>query len=358
MSKQDRAIGIIMAGGLGERFWPMSNQKMPKYAVPLDGETTFLEFTYKRLQKIYALGDIWVVTAFEHKKLIQALLPNLPKKQILTEPFRRNTAAATYYTTRFMHESIAPNAILSFYPADAWIETDIAFAKTMRASIKASIDKQCISIIGIKPTRPATGYGYIELGGVDKGSKKLFKVRRFCEKPELKLAQSFVKSGKFLWNAGIFTWPCQHYLDLMNKHAPEFQTSVKGKISANWMSPKMKLAFKKITKGPIDKVLMEKIDGLYVIATAIKWDDIGSWEALRRMMGGKQGNVCSPNVLISESNDNVVMLNSRLKVIIHGVQNLVVIQDGETLLITDIKSSEAIREVKQKWLNYFEEHAR
>ncbi|MFT5206274.1 MAG: mannose-1-phosphate guanylyltransferase [Candidatus Omnitrophota bacterium] len=354
MSKQNRAIGVIMAGGLGERFWPMSNQKMPKYAVPLDGKTTFLEFTYKRLQKIYMANDIWVVTSYEHKKLIQTLLPNLPKNQILTEPFRRNTAAATYYTTRFIHESIEPNAILSFFPADAWIETDAAFAKTMRASIKASIQKQCISVIGIKPTRPATGYGYIESGAQDTSSKSLFKVRRFCEKPELKVAKRFVKSGKFMWNAGIFTWPSAHYLDLMCKHAPEFQASVKGKVSANWMSPKMKAAFKNITKGPIDKVLIEKLNGLYVIAASIKWDDIGSWEALKRMMGGKKGNVCSPNVVVSDSNDNIVMLNSKLKVIIHGVQDLVVIQDGETVLITDIKSSEAIREVKHKWLNKFE----
>ena len=347
-------VAFIMAGGLGERFWPATSRKLPKYAIRFNERTTFLKDTFDRLEPLYGRRNIFVITASEHAALVLDLLPSIPALNVVGEPERKNTAAATAFSTLWAFKKFGEDTVVSFFPADALIQRpDMLRSNVSRCIELARREAGAISVIGIEPTRPATGYGYIECGRPAAPFKDAFEGKRFCEKPDLKTAKSFLKSGRFVWNAGIFTWSVRTFDEAMRRLAPDYYRHIQGFAAGAWTSRRVRSLYAALPSVSIDKLLAEKAEKIFVVRSAMGWDDIGTWEALRRMRAGDRGNVAISPVLIKETENCVISLGDRSRTVAAGVSNIVVIRNGEDFLICSREKAEDVREIKNLWAKHF-----
>lgn len=342
------AIGVILAGGLGERFFPMTDKATPKYAVPLEGSRTFLELTYARLLPLYGRERLYVVTAAEHAALVRKILPGLPQTALLAEPYRRNTGAAAVWSTFVLGRRLGAQTVMSFFPADAWIQESKKFLAIIRAGIRAASETERIAILGIRPTEASSAYGYIRLGKPlgGKAPKGYREVDRFVEKPDAVTAARYLKEGRYAWNAGIFTWQAAHFAGQISVHAPLYWRT----FSPIWEGRRRDISpeeFAKLPAEPIDRVLIEKTDRLCVYACGIGWDDIGSWEALRRLRGDRSGNAVNGEVRLEESARSVVWTAPGTRAVVCGVKDLIVAQRGSYLLICRRQDAQRIKEFKR-----------
>ena len=279
MEKNKNLFVVIMAGGVGVRFWPHSRNARPKQFIDILGTgRTLIRSTFERFAPMCPVENIFVVTSQQYAEITSSELPELHKDQILTEPMRKNTAPCIAYAA-WKIRSINPKAVMVVSPSDHLILNENEFQETInKAADKAGQDK--LVTLGIKPTRPETGYGYIQYL---ESKSPLKKVKTFTEKPELSIAKKFVESGDFVWNSGIFIWGIEAICKALEVHTPEIADAI-NELSVHFGKPSesdaLNTAYSVCKSISIDFGVMEKADNVYVMLAAFPWSDLGSWGSL------------------------------------------------------------------------------
>ncbi len=328
-----KAYGVILAGGPGERYWPLTHKDFPKYRIKLDGKISLLQKTYKRLLGLYDRNNIYVVTTKEHMKIIRQELPLLDTSRLLIEPMRKNTAAAILFSTASIAKKYGENSLVSFYPADHLIQNETLFRKTLREAMRLAAGREYLVTIGIKPAFPATGYGYIQSGKGVKRFSAAYRVARFTEKPVYRVAQRYIKKKNYYWNGGIFTWRASVFLKSMKQFSP--------KIYALFDIENLKKSYDRLPKLSIDYALLEKTGNMAVVATRMDWCDMGSWDMfLEKGTRDKNRNLIHGKAIHRESSDSLFINYTPMPLVALGVNGFIVVQTERGTLICKRNRSE------------------
>ncbi|MCU0551731.1 MAG: mannose-1-phosphate guanylyltransferase [Leptolyngbya sp. Prado105] len=335
-------VPIILAGGKGERFWPLSRKQRPKQFLCLDGSgRSLLQTTADRLLATAGGWDnLWVVTASHLAEGVREQLPELPIANILVEPEGRDTAPAVAWSTIEVAKRYGNDVVTGFFPADHWIAEQDIFEATLMAAVDAAVQNRAIVTLGIAPTHAATGYGYIEQGekvGVFGQEYPAFKVDRFTEKPDKDTAEAFVSSGRFSWNGGMFVFQAKVMLDELHHHAPEI---------IQLLEEKGIEAYSSVPKLSIDYAVMEKTDRACVLPVRFSWDDLGDWGAIERLMKSDNPNVeLAQHVCLDTSGAIVYTSDADELVVTIGLEDTVIVRDGKVTLIVKKDRTQEIKSV-------------
>ncbi|MGF1482070.1 MAG: mannose-1-phosphate guanylyltransferase [Cyanophyceae cyanobacterium] len=334
-------IPIILAGGKGERFWPLSRRIRPKQFLSLDGSgNSLLQATAARLVGLAGGWEqIWVVTSALIADGVREQLPQLPEANLLVEPEGRDTAPAVAWAALEASQRHGKEAVLGFFPADHWIGDQQAFEKTLQAAAELASAEKAIVTLGITPNEPSTGYGYIEQGEPRGTYSELpvYLVSRFTEKPDRSTAQSFIETERFSWNSGMFIFRAEVVLAELQTHAPE----IIGPIME-----KGKAAYAGLEKKSIDYALMEKTSLAYVLPADFGWDDLGDWNAIERLLKGNQVNVELANHIGRDTEDTILYASSDDDVIVTiGLKDVVIVRDRNVTLVVHKERTQEIKQV-------------
>jgi mannose-1-phosphate guanylyltransferase len=333
---------VILAGGKGERFWPLSRQDRPKQFLSLDGSSrSLLQTTADRLLAL--TGDwnhLWVITASPIAQGVKEQLPQLQEQNLLIEPQGRDTAAAVAWTSMIIHQRYGEDAVIGFFPSDHWIANQEAFAHTLNAAMQLAISQPAIVTLGIKPTFPATGYGYIEQGEKIDNFLELsaYHVTRFTEKPDQETATAFLSTGNFSWNSGMFVFRAGVILSELRTHAPEIITPLEQQGT---------VIYPQLPKKSIDYALMEKTSLAYVLPVEFGWDDLGDWNAIERLLQQeKTPNVELANHIGLDTKGCIVYAsNPEDAIVTIGLDDLVIVRDRHVTLIVKKERTQEIKQV-------------
>ena len=326
-----------MAGGIGSRFWPMSRTGMPKQFLDiLNIGRTLIQSTYDRFEKFIPKENIYVVTSAQYLEIVKEQLPELVEANILCEPSRKNTAPCIAYIS-YKLNGLDPNANLICAPADHLITEPEAFIDICKNALHFTSHIKALITLGIKPTNPNTGYGYIQYESMAAGDN-IYKVKLFTEKPDKELAKTFVASGDFLWNAGIFVWQVKNIITAFETNIPELH-EVFDAEKENFNTDKEEDAIERIypqcTNVSIDYAVMEKADNVYVIPASFGWSDLGTWTSayetfdkdyLDNAVGGNE-------VMIIDATKNMVQVPHNKLVVLQGLDDFIVVDTEDVLLI-------------------------
>lgn len=338
----------IMAGGIGSRFWPMSRTHLPKQFLDILGTgKTLIQQTFERYSQLALKENIFVITAEEYVEIVRAQLPDLPAENILAEPSRKNTAPCiAYIAFRLLKKD--PKALMIAAPADNLIlETD-QFLETAKRALDFVDHINALVTIGVKPTYPNTGYGYIQHETAE-AAPGVHKVKTFTEKPNEELAKAFIASGDFLWNAGIFTWKVKNIIAALEKYAPELYEPFAAEKD-NFNTPKEKEAIERIypqcTNISIDFAVMEKADNVYLIPATFGWSDLGTWNsAWDNMEKDYFGNaVVGRNVMVVDASNCMVHVPNNKLVLLQGLKDYIVVDTKDVLLICKKNMEQEIKD--------------
>ncbi len=329
-----------MAGGVGSRFWPVSRTEFPKQFIDFFGVgKTLIQSTYERFLNICLPENIFIVTNESYTELIKEQLPSLGENQILAEPLMRNTAPCIAYGAAKIAE-INPDAVIVVAPSDHTISNLSAFIDAIDQSMNAASESDCLITLGIKPNRPDTGYGYIQFNDDTlENHNEINKVKIFTEKPNLELAKSFLQSGDFLWNAGIFIWSANAINKALQRHLPDMhEIFASGKTTFNTSSEKEFIAnaYQLCTNISIDFGIMEKANNVYVLPSDFGWSDLGTWASIYEMAEKDYvGNAVIPSeqVMMYDSSNCMVNVPKEKLVILQGMHDYIVVESNNTLLI-------------------------
>lgn len=325
-----------MSGGVGNRFWPYSNEKTPKQFLDFFGTgRTLLQTTLDRFSKIIPLENIFVVTNDMYADLTREQLPELQEDQILLEPIRRNTAPCIAYAT-YRIQAINPDANIVVAPSDHLILKSDQFIEDIKKGLDFVDKHDVLLTLGVKPTRPETGYGYIQVC-VDK-IDEVHKVKTFTEKPNKELAQAFVDSGEFVWNTGIFIWSLKSIMAALRNHLPDIVNKFnEGAHLFNTAKEKEFIdnSFPFCANISIDYGLLEKADNVFVIISTFGWSDLDSWNSLFDASTRDENNNVNLNgeALYIESSNNVIAMTTKKLVLVQGLDNYIIAESDNTLLI-------------------------
>ena len=341
-------FALILAGGSGERFWPLSRRARPKQLLRLVSHKTLLEETIARLEGLVPRERILVLTNVHQEQAVRELLPDLAPENIVAEPAKRDTAAAVALATAWvtMRDHQATMLVL---PADHVISDRAAFQETMRSAVRAAEATGALVTIGIKPTWSCPGYGYIEQGAPVTLPERsvpndIFRVLRFREKPNSELADTFVRQGTFRWNAGIFVWSVPTVLSEFNRHAPELADFISQMRAPGQWEKVLSSRFRELPIISFDYAIMEKADRVLMVEASFDWDDVGSWRAVAAYLEkDEHANAANCDVTTFQASDNIVFSEKGGKVALLGVHNLIVVRDGDTLLICNRRDAEKIK---------------
>jgi mannose-1-phosphate guanylyltransferase len=339
---------VIMAGGIGSRFWPMSRQNFPKQFLDiLNNGQTLIQDTFERLTAFIPPANIFVVTSHEYIHIVKKQLPVLKPENILGEPSRKNTAPCIAYIS-FKLMQMDPRASLIVAPADHLITDKIAFTKVCLEAFSFINKHNAFVTLGITPSYPNTGYGYIqrELQSV---TDNVYKVKTFTEKPNLELAQTFLLSGDFLWNAGIFVWQVKNIIKAFEKFMPEMYDVFSAEKEA-FNTPEEKKALEHIsplcTNISIDFGIMEKADNVYVIPSSFGWSDLGTWNsAYENLDKDYLGNaVAGEKVMVIDAQNCVVHAANKKLVVLQGTEDFIIVDTKDVLLICKKDKEQEIKD--------------
>lgn len=338
-----------MAGGIGSRFWPMSRNHHPKQFLDiLNVGKTLLQQTFERVQLHTEVSNIYIVTHHSYLDLVQAQIPELPKEQILLEPFGRNTAPCIAYGL-FKINKKNPQANVVVCPADHLITNEQKYTETIQKAIQVGENNNCIITMGIQPTHPNTGYGYIQY--LPKQSKEgVYKVKTFTEKPNLELAKAFIQSGDFLWNSGIFIANMQTWLAAFKQYLPEMYSSfdaVSHKLGTKLEPELIHTVYQQCLNISIDNGIMEHADNVYVIPVNFGWSDLGTWNALHEHLPqDAKKNTTIGNVLLYDTENTLICTNNREKlIVVEGLKDMLVIEYDNAILICCKSAEQQIRQI-------------
>lgn len=338
----------IMAGGIGSRFWPMSRTAYPKQFLDvLNTGKTLVQWTYERYAKFIPAENIYIVTSEEYVGIVKEQLPILPAENILAEPSKKNTAPCIAYIS-FKLAQINPDARFIVAPSDHLILEEDRFQDIALQALDFVEHIKALVTLGIQPTHPNTGYGYIQYEGLEV-TKGVFKVKTFTEKPDLEIAKSFIESGDFLWNAGIFAWKASSILAAFEKYQPEmYELFDQEKIHFN--TPEEAQAIQRIypqcTNISIDIAIMEKANNVYVMPASFGWSDLGTWNsAYENMEKDYLGNaVASDNVIVIDATKCMINSPKDKLVVIQGLDDFIVVDTKDVLLICSKDKEQSIKE--------------
>ncbi|MGV8947534.1 MAG: mannose-1-phosphate guanylyltransferase [Lutibacter sp.] len=338
---------VIMAGGVGSRFWPISTQQFPKQFHDMLGTgSTLIQKTVNRFETLIPSENILIATNQSYENIVKQQLPEITTKQILLEPAMRNTAPCILYSAFKIYEE-NPNGILIIAPSDHWIEDEVEFIKNVQTAFDFCAENDALLTLGIKPSEPNTGYGYIKF---NPSKNTIKKVTDFTEKPNLETAEQFLKSGDYLWNAGIFVWSAKSILKAFKTHLPEMHTLFsKGKNNYNKASETdfIETNYALSENISIDFGIMEKAENVYILPVEFGWNDLGTWGSLyHKLTKDKDQNATvGGNVIYRDSKNNMVRTQSGKRVVIQGLKDFIVIEKEDVLLICPKNKEQEIKQI-------------
>lgn len=348
--KNKNHYAVIMAGGMGTRFWPYSRVDLPKQFLDILGVgKTLLQQTYARFEEYFEKENIYIVTNQSYTGLVKEQIPDIPEQCLLGEPSMKNTAACINYATSKIQKKNT-HAICVIAPSDHLILDERAFMTNINHALTYAQKNPALVTLGIRPSRPDTGYGYIQFVPAEHEGD-IFKVKTFTEKPTAELAQTFIESGEFLWNAGIFIWSASSITQAFKQHMPE-QFELFKEASKSYFTPDEPAVIQNIYEQcrsvSIDYGVMEKADNVYVIPSEFGWSDLGTWTSLyENSSKDEQNNVVKGNnILVYDTNGSMISSNSGKQrlLVVKGVKDMIIVDTPDVTLICD-KSME--QEVKQ-----------
>jgi len=338
----------IMAGGIGSRFWPMSRQNYPKQFLDILGTgKTLIQQTVDRFAKFIPLENIFIVTSEEYNPIVLEQLPQIKPENVLCEPSRKNTAPCVAYIS-YKLQQIDPESALICAPADHLILDETAFEKVCLNALQFISKNDALLTLGIKPAYPNTGYGYIQYDQ-EIITDHVFKVKTFTEKPNLELAQTFLASGDFLWNAGIFVWQIKNIIAAFRTYLPEMAEVFDAEIE-NFNAPTEKEAIGRIypqcTNISIDYGIMEKANNVYIIPSSFGWSDLGTWNsAYETMEKDEHANAIKGNNIITVDTSNCMIQGKEEKLyLLQGLENFILIDTKDALLVCNMDKEQEIKE--------------
>ncbi len=343
---------VIMAGGIGTRFWPMSRISRPKQFIDILGTgQTLIQQTFHRFEKICFKENIYIVTNEIYKNIIFDQIPGIQEHQILCEPMRRNTAPCIAYAN-YKIKQTNPDAVIVVAPSDHIILKEETFVEVILSALKAAEKKDWLLTLGIQPSRPDTGYGYIQF--IDtityKEDPRVIKVKTFTEKPDLEMAKTFLKSGDFLWNSGIFIWSLKSILKSFNQHLPEVDSIFKEGIGI-YNTPEEKqfigYAYSRCKNISIDYGVMEKAGNVFVLASDFGWSDLGTWGSLfeHRPKNSDNNAIIGSNVMTYNSANCIINVPPQKLVVLQGLDDYIIVEDDDTLLVCKKSDEQMIRQI-------------
>ncbi|MFY9309207.1 MAG: mannose-1-phosphate guanylyltransferase [Bacteroidia bacterium] len=341
---------VIMAGGIGSRFWPMSRTAHPKQFMDILGTgQTLLQQTYNRFLRLCPKENIFIVTNDSYVGLVKEQISGISDSAILSEPMRKNTAPCVAYAC-YKIAAIDPNAVTVIAPSDHLITKEDTFVKAIKACYKKAEAEDCLVTLGIRPSRPDTGYGYIQYveSDVKEEDVRIKKVKTFTEKPDLEMAKFFLQSGDFLWNAGIFVWSVKSVIKAFEKHSPEMASLFKEGQSV-YNTPReaefIANAYTHCKNISIDYAIMEKADNVYVRSSVIGWSDLGTWGSLYDHIpaDADKNAVVGKNVITYNSKNCIINVPKDKLVILQGLNGYIVVESDGILLICKKEDEQQIK---------------
>ena len=341
---------VIMAGGIGSRFWPMSSPEKPKQFLDVLGcGKTLIQLTLARFRTVVPPENVWVVTSRRYESLVREQLPDVPAENVLLEPCRRNTAPCICYVSWKIKKQ-NPRANIVVAPSDHVIGDVDAFRSAVSDALEFAAETDAIVTLGIKPTRPETGYGYIkaDLGFSSSRKKNIFRVDEFREKPTAEVAESYLKQGNYLWNAGIFIWSVSTIINAFRVYEPELSAMFEDLMPC-YDTPDEQAQIDKLYPEckdiSVDYAIMEKTEEVFVYPADFGWSDLGSWGSLRQQI--KQdayGNACiGPDISLYDSHNCIVHVTEEKKVVVQGLDGYIVAEKDGTLLICQLSEEQRIK---------------
>lgn len=347
-------VAVIMAGGRGERLWPKSRKKHPKQFLSLGGgDESLIYQTVERMRKITDIDKIFIVTGKDYKDITHEQLPELPEENIICEPMGKNTTACIGYACQVIKKRMG-DAIMMVVPSDHVIKDEAAFASDLKKCCALAESEKVIVTVGITPTKPETGFGYIKVHK-DKpieNSTLAWKMAKFVEKPDYKVATKYVASGKYLWNAGMFIFPVSYMLRSIKRYCPHNAQCLSaigksiGKKNEDLITYQQ---FEKMESISIDYAVMEHVRGSITVQSTFDWNDVGTWAAIPEIQKpDENGNYITGEVTSFESNGNIVEVPKGKLVALLGVKDLVIVESGNAILVCHKDYAQKIKEATQQ----------
>ena len=345
-----KKTAVIMAGGKGERFWPKSRVNMPKQFLSLtDDGLTMIQHTVKRLLPMIAIEDIFIVTNKKYIDLVKTQLPEISKENILVEPIGKNTApcigfAATVINSRY------DDAIMLVLPSDHLIKNNEMYIETLEKATNIASKNSNLVTIGITPTYPETGYGYIHFEKNESESEGYI-VKEFVEKPDIDKAKRYLDSGQYLWNSGMFVWKVSSIMKNIEQFMPDIYEGllkIKNTINTSNFDSVLYQCFGKFDSVSIDYGVMEKAVNIYTIPGNFGWDDVGSWRALERInKTDENDNVVNGDVIAIDTQKSVILANKKL-IAVAGLNDIIVVDTDDALLICNKDNTQQVKDIIQE----------
>jgi mannose-1-phosphate guanylyltransferase len=346
------AFALIMAGGVGTRFWPRSREKSPKQLLEILGKGTMIQNTVQRLDPIVSPRQVFVITNRVQKSQVKAQLAWIPAENIIDEPLGRNTAPCIGLAALHLRR-VDPDAVMVVVPADHVIRKVDEFHRVLRLAVTTAYESGGLLTIGIRPTHPETGYGYIQMHTEEDGSTPHYsrgvrRVKTFAEKPNLATAERFLSSGDFLWNSGMFVWRVDAILREIERCLPDLYRELQ-KIDAAIDTPQyqatLDLAYGLIRGISIDYGVMEKAENVFVIPAELGWNDLGSWDEVARLSGKDAAGNSITGTVIQRDTSNCFVFSPEKVVATIGVEDLIIVNTDDALLVCRKGRSQDVKEV-------------
>lgn len=349
---------VILAGGSGTRFWPMSRKKKPKQLLPLATKKTLIQDTFERATKLAAPSDVLVVCGRAHARAIRRLLPRLPAENLLVEPAARNTAPAIGLAALVVAAK-DPAGVLVVLPSDHAVTKPDAFAEAVRTAAAAATAGALVSI-GVKPSRPETGYGYLKLGGAYPKEPRARACAAFVEKPDRARAEAYLASGDYLWNAGMFAFRADRLLEELRAHLPacaDVLEALRPAVGSRSFGRALGRHFGEAPSISIDYGVMEKAADIAVVPADFGWSDLGSFASLPEVReADAAGNVAVGDAVLVDARNNVVIGQPRRPIALVGVEGLVVVDAGDAILVCPKERAQEVRQVVDRLHERGDEH--
>ncbi|MDD7886382.1 mannose-1-phosphate guanylyltransferase [Flavivirga sp. 57AJ16] len=350
---------ILMAGGVGSRFWPVSTQDFPKQFHDMLGTgDTLIQKTFHRLAKLIPEENIFILTNERYNGLVMEQLPSVTKRQVVLEPAMRNTAPCILYASLKIQKE-NPEAVMIVAPSDHWIEDETAFSNNVQQAFHFCSKNNALMTLGIQPTFPNTGYGYIEYG---KTSKEVVKpVSQFKEKPVYEVAKQYLEQGNFLWNAGIFMWSVKSVVEAFKINQPDLFTLFESGMdvyNTDLEDGFIRDNYGKAESISVDYAIMEKSSNVYVIAADFDWNDLGTWGSLYDKLDKDKAEnaIVNARTLVEDASGNMIRTKNDKIVVVDGLKDYIIVDKDEVLLIFPKKKEQDIKKVLQKVKDKFGEH--
>ena len=345
---------VIMAGGVGSRFWPMSTQERPKQFIDVLGTgKTLLQLTVERFGTLVDPSNVWVVTNEKYADIVAEQLPDMPRQNILCEPCRRNTAPCIAYVS-WRIKSRDPKANIVVTPSDHVVMNVQEFQRVIADSMTFTEESDAIVTLGMKPTRPETGYGYIQadLSSPSLRNKQIFRVDNFREKPDLQTAEQYIKKSNYFWNAGIFIWNVSTIVNAFRVYQPKLAKIFEALLPV-YGTPQEQQAineqFPKCESISVDNAIMEKAEEIFVCPADFGWSDLGTWGSLltqshRDLYGNA---LIGPDVKVFETHNTIIHTTQERRVVVQGLDGYIVAENDDTLLICKLSEEQRIKQFSE-----------